>query len=212
MRKTLLLSFLFALCAAMQAQNAPAQAVVGDYSGELYVSLFEEVYDENTIILDEDTGEPIPYTVNITAEADGTIVFSLNNFSFLGLPLGDIRLPGIAVNGEGQRYTFGDNEPQRFDFLEGEIIADASLDNARSYVESDSLVAYIPVEWIMEDDERTPIYVLFKGKRLIPESIASAQAAHSAAEIYDLAGRRRVAVMQLPKGLYIVGGKKQIVK
>lgn len=208
MRKTLLLSFLFALCAAMQAQNAPAQAVVGDYSGELYVSLLDEVYDQDTR-LDE------PYTVNITAEADGTIVFSLNDFSFAGALLGDIRLPGIAVNAEGQHYTFGENTPQRFVFLEGteaEIVADASLDHTRSYIEGDSLVAYIPVVWVLNEDTSFPIYVLFKGKRLILEGIASTQAARSAEEIYDLAGRRRAIATQLPKGLYIVGGKKQIIK
>lgn len=210
MKKTLLLSLLFALCATMHAQTTPAQAVVGHYTGELYVSLFDEIYDESTLVVDEDTKESIPYTVNIAAEADGTIVFSLNDFSFLGLPLGDIRLPGIAVAVDGQHYTFGENTPVRFDFLEGAIIADASLDNVRSYVEDDSLVAYIPVEWITEDDETVPIYVLFTGKRPIPESIASVPTVRNFTEVYDLFGRRRTT--QLSKGLYIVGGKKQIVK
>lgn len=214
MKKTLLLSLLFALCATMHAQTTPAQAVVGQYTGELYVSLLDEIYDESTLISDEDTKDPIPYTVNIAAEADGTIVFSLNDFSFTEMLLGDIRLPGIAVNKEGTHYIFGENEPVRFDFLEGLIIADASLDNARSYVEGDSLIAYIPVVWITDEKEMgdVPIYVLFKGVRPTPEGISAVKVAESATAIYDLAGRRQSKAASRAKGLYIINGKKQIIK
>lgn len=219
MKKTLLLSLLFALCATMHAQTTPAQAVVGQYTGELYVSLMEENYTETTLmtfrdsITDEDV--PVPYTVNIAVEESGTIVFSLNDFSFSGALLGDIRLPGIAVSDKGARYTFSENDPVRFNFLEGteaEIVADASLDNTRSYVEGDSLVAYIPVVWVTDFMGDVPIYVLFKGVRPTTEGVSVVKVAQNAVATYDLAGRRQPNVASRAKGLYIVNGKKQIVK
>lgn len=85
------------------------------------------------------------------------------NFSFAGLPLGTIYLPAIALEQNDNTYTFGKNNDVRFNFLGGEIVADAHLDEVRSYVKGDSIVAYIPVVWIQNETQTTPIYVLFKG-------------------------------------------------
>lgn len=206
MKKTLLLALLFVLCISGHAQTENARAVAGQYTGELYVSLMEEVYNDDTRLDD-------PTTVSITVGQDGAIDFALNNFSFSGALLGDISLPGITVSRDGRRYTFGENAPRRFSFLEGEIVADASLDNTQSYAEGDSLVAYIPVVWLMDEETQIPIYVLFKGVRPTPEGISNLTATRREQTVYDLGGRRQSAEMgRNTKGVRIISGKKQLIK
>ena len=97
------------------------------------------------------------------SETEGKVDFSLPNFSFAGMQLGDIFLPNIALNEAEGTYTFGENPNVRFNFTTAGIIADARLDEKRSYIKGDSIIAYIPVQWIMSEDSSTPIYVLFKG-------------------------------------------------
>ena len=154
--------FLLSCIAMVSSFTAFAQTdvtpVVNKYSGDLYIALETEIYDEDA---------KMPATVTVAASAeDGKVDFSLPNFSFAGLPLGDIFLPNITLTQGDDAYTFGENPDVRFNFLAGtesEIVADAHLDNTRSYIKGDSIVAYIPVMWIQSETAKTPIYVLFKG-------------------------------------------------
>ena len=154
--------FLLSCIALVSSFTAFAQTdvtpVVNKYSGDLYIALMTENYDEDA---------KMNATVTVAASAeDGKVNFSLPNFSFAGLPLGDIFLPNITLTQGDEIYTFGENPDVRFNFLEGtesEIVADAHLDNTRSYIKGDSIVAYIPVMWIQSETVKTPIYVLFKG-------------------------------------------------
>lgn len=158
--KKLLLTCIAAAASFTAFAQTDVTPVVNKYKGDLYIS-FEEVYDE-------DAKMDAKVTVSASTEA-GKVNFSLPNFSFAGLPLGTIYLPAIALEQNDSTYTFGKNNDVRFNFLGGEIVADAHLDEVRSYVKGDSIVAYIPVVWIQAEATdsteavTTPIYVLFKG-------------------------------------------------
>ncbi len=154
--------FLLTCVAVASSFTAFAQTdvtpVVNKYSGDLYISLFTEDYDE-------DNKMDAKVLVSASSEA-GKVDFSLPNFAFAGTSLGDIFLPGISVKQEDGIYTFGENPDVRFNFLAGtpsEIVADAHLNEQKSYIKGDSIVAYIPVQWV-QTSRNTPIYVLFKGK------------------------------------------------
>ena len=154
--------FLLTCVAVASSFTAFAQTdvtpVVNKYSGDLYINLFTENYDE-------DNKMDAKVFVSASSEA-GKVDFSLPNFAFAGTSLGDIFLPGISVTQEDGIYTFGENPDVRFNFLAGtpsEIVADAHLNEQKSYIKGDSIVAYIPVQWV-QTSRNTPIYVLFKGK------------------------------------------------
>lgn len=154
--------FLLTCVAVASSLTAFAQTdvtpVVNKYSGDLYINLLTENYDE-------DSKMDAQVTVSASSEA-GKVDFSLPNFAFGGMPLGDIYLPGISIQQNDGIYTFGENPDVRFNFLAGtanEIVADAHLNEQKSYIKGDSIVAYIPVQWI-QTSRNTPIYVLFKGK------------------------------------------------
>ena len=185
--------------------------VVGDYTGELYVALTEEIYDENTLA---NKAANVSVTAATTA---GKVDFKLPNFSFANMQLGDIALPGIGLNKGEDNYTFAVNDTVTFKFL-GVIEATATLDSKRSYVKGDSIIAYVPVYWIQSANVKTPIYVLFKGKKAGTTGIGAApQATETAAPqrgVYTLSGIRVADSVNanLPKGLYIVDGKKTLVR
>lgn len=170
--KKLLLSVCACLCMATAAfaQNA-AKNVSGTYTGDLYISLGAPV--------DTATAEPLPnQSVTITpsqTDSVSTIDFSLPNFGFSGLMLGDINLPGIGVvEGNGQ-YNFAPNDQQSMTFLPGtenQIDALVSIDNTASYIENSDAMINIGVIWMMPSGTQLPIYVTFVGKkRLILESV-----------------------------------------
>lgn len=155
-------NFLLACVAVASSLSAFAQTdvtpVVNKYSGDLYISLMFENYDENSKM-------NAKVTVSASNEA-GKVDFSLPNFAFGGMPLGDIFLPNISISQKEDEYVFAENPDVRFNFLAGtpnEIVADAHLNETKSYIKGDSIVAYIPVQWI-QSTRKTPIYVLFKGK------------------------------------------------
>lgn len=164
MRKLLLTCIATAASFTAFAQT-DVTPVVNKYKGDLYISLEEdEIYDEESKVTAN-------VYVKATTEA-GKVDFSLPNFSFAGLPLGDIFLPNIDLAQNDSTYTFGENKKVRFTFLPGtedQIVADAYLDNTRSYVKGDSIIAYIPVTWIIAESETpeenvtAPIHVMFKG-------------------------------------------------
>lgn len=155
----------FAVVSSFTAMaQTDVQPIVAKYSGDLYIALNEEEYSE-------DARMSATVLVDANNEA-GKVDFSLPNFSFASMPLGDIFLPNIEVKENEGVYTFGENPDVRFNFLDGEIVADAHLDYTRSYVKGDSIVAYIPVQWVQESGN-TPIYVLFKGKVQSPYDLTN---------------------------------------
>lgn len=213
--KKLLLSVCACLCMATAAfaQNA-AKNVSGTYTGDLYISLGMPV--------DTATAEPLPnQSVTITpsqTDSISTIDFNLPNFALGELALGDINLPGIGVvEGNGQ-YNFAPNDQQSLTFLQGtpmQINALVSINDSTSSIKDSEAFVNIDVIWVVSEDEQTPIYVTFVGKKKVAAGISQvAIPATKATGIYTLKGVRinSTDVKSLPKGLYIVNGKKQIVK
>ena len=208
MKKTLLTLILSAAAlTGIQAQNATSWKAIGDYTGVLYIALGAPV--------DKDMDEPIAdqkVSIAANATADDKINFTLPNFSFSGSVLGDIVLPGIKVREEGYKVRFAKNDSVSFNFLDGTILARAVLDETKSYVELDSLVAYVNVTWTNSEAGEFPIYVLFEGIKPT-NAITAVSASDNRTARYDyslLTGRRIDATKPLPHGIYLINGKKVV--
>lgn len=200
------------MATAAFAQNA-AKNVSGTYTGDLYIALGAPV--------DTTKDEPIPdQSIQITpsqTDSISTIDFSLPNFGFSGLMLGDINLPGIGVvEGDGQ-YNFAPNDLQSLTFLPGtdaQIDALVCINDTASSIKNSEAVINIDVIWVTEDMQ-FPIYVTFVGKKTVDAGISQVATTETKAKgIYTLTGVRvnTTDVKSLPKGIYIVNGKKEIVK
>lgn len=201
------------MATAAFAQNA-AKNVSGTYTGDLYIAL--------GVPVDTTKDEPIPdQSIQITpsqTDSISTIDFSLSNFGFSGMMLGDINLPGIGVvEGDGQ-YNFAPNDLQSLTFLPGtenQIDALVCINDTASSIKNSEAVINIDVIWVMSEDTQLPIYVTFVGKKTVDAGINQvATMEDKATGIYTLTGIRVNAtdVKSLPKGIYIINGKKQIVK
>lgn len=170
MRKLLLMA-VAVCCSAPTFAQTDVQPVVGGYEGNLYVNVGSADYVE-----DKDLRMYAKVFVNASEDATGKVDFSLPNFSFMGMKLGDIFLPTIGLNENDGVYTFGENPEVRLTFKLSEtnsILADAKLDEALSYVKGDSIVAYIPVQWVQSETQEVPIAVLFKGVRVNPYALSN---------------------------------------
>ncbi len=170
MRKLLLMAVAVCCSAPIFAQT-DVQPVVGGYEGNLYVNVGSADYLEN-----KDLRMYAKVFVNASEDATGKVDFSLPNFSFMGIKLGDIFLPTIGLNAQNGVYTFGENPEVRLTFNTqeiGTILADAKLDDAQTYVKGDSIVAYIPVKWVQSETQKVPIAVLFKGVRVNPYALSN---------------------------------------
>lgn len=216
--KKLLLSVCACLCMATAAfaQNA-AKNVSGTYTGDLYIALGAPIDLTDTTLV------PIPdQSIQITpsqTDSVSSIDFSLPNFA-LGdmLVLGDINLPGIGVVAGDSVYSFAPNAPQSLTFLPGtdsQIDALVSINDSTSSIKNSEAVINIDVIWVMSENSQMPIYVAFVGKKTVDAGISQiATTETKATGIYTLTGVRvnTTDVKSLPKGIYIVNGKKQIVK
>ena len=170
MRKLLLMA-VAVCCSAPTFAQTDVQPVVGGYEGNLYVNVGSADYVE-----DNDLRMYAKVFVNASEDATGKVDFSLPNFSFMGIKLGDIFLPTIGLNAQNGVYTFGENPEVRLTFNTqevGTILADAKLDDAQTYVKGDSIVAYIPVKWVQSETQKVPIAVLFKGARVNPYALSN---------------------------------------
>lgn len=215
--KKLLLSVCACLCMATAAfaQNA-AKNVSGTYTGDLYISLGEP------IDLTDTTFVPIPnQSIQITpsqTDSVSSIDFSLPNFGFSGIMLGDINLPGIGVVAGDSVYSFAPNAPQSMTFLPGtdsQIDALVSINDSTSSIKNSEAMINIDVVWVMSEDLQMPIYVVFVGKKTVDAGISQVATTETKATgIYTLTGVRVNAtdIKSLPKGIYIVNGKKEIIK
>lgn len=214
MKKTLLTLFIALLTGATAMAQGVATSVEGSYTGDLYVSLYAPATDDM---------EPIPdQSVNIVADSENTVTLSLRDFSFAGMLLGDIVLEEIPVSMNADNsVVFGDKAPKDFTFhatmegnYVGDIIATAKVNSENSSINGLKLAADIDVVWDNGGDY-VPIYVRFNGERPAPTGIEAATSTSAKTTgVYTLTGVRVAAnnTKGLPKGIYLVGGKKVFVK
>lgn len=215
--KKLLLSVCACLCMATAAfaQNA-AKNVSGTYTGDLYISMGAPIDLTDTTLV------PIPnQSIQITpsqTDSVSSIDFSLPNFALGELMLGDINLPGIGVVDADSVYSFAPNAPQSLTFLPGteaQIDALVSINDSTSSIKNSEAVINIDVIWVMSEDSQMPIYVAFVGKKAVDAGISSVTSTGAQAKgIYTLTGVRmpNTDATNLPKGIYIINGKKTIIK
>ena len=88
------------------------------------------------------------------------------------------------------------------------------INDTASSIKNSEAVINIDVIWVTEDMQ-FPIYVTFVGKKTVDAGISQVATTETKAKgIYTLTGVRvnTTDVKSLPKGIYIVNGKKQIVK
>ena len=225
MRKTLLLFTMLFSAVSLFAQTV-AQKAAGNYSGILYVNLFEPINDETQPLPEtDDEGDPI-YDVNdnqvnkifevvIESQAENTVKFGLYNFGFLGLSLGDIVLENVPVEEQADgSVKFGENSPVSFSFGDGEILATAKINEENSYIKGDYAYIDVDVVWTnsdtdvedpTDDSDDVPIYVRFQGTDAVKTGIASVGTATVKNKAFDLQGRR---IEKMQNGISIVNGKK----
>lgn len=203
------------MATAAFAQNA-AKNVSGTYTGDLYISMGAPIDLTDTTLV------PIPdQSIQITpsqTDSVSSIDFSLPNFALGELMLGDINLPGIGVVAGDSVYSFAPNAPQSLTFLPGtddQIDALVSINDSTSSIKNSEVVINIDVIWVMSEDSQVPIYVAFVGKKTVDAGISQVSTTETKATgIYTLTGVRmpNTDATNLPKGIYIINGKKTIIK
>ena len=206
MKKLLLTAALLVAAFTGRAQSV-VEAISGNYTGDLYIS-FAPINDAT---------EPIAgQRVTLAAgEAEGTVSLSLFDFQFNDVPMGDIVVPAVPVseNADGS-IAFGENEPVSL-VLGGFIEATAGINPETSHISGGILTADIDVLWTNSGgDAPVPIYVRFVSDGTSGIDGVTVQPAKAARGIYTISGRRvnATSTTALPAGLYIVDGKKTLVK
>lgn len=217
MKKLLLtLCASFCLASAALAQSA-AQKVAGTYTGTVYVSLSGPVDVTNP-------GDALTFTdqkVDIVATdtVSNTIDFTLYDFRFTeALQLGNVNLQNVGVKDSIAGITvFRPMEPAELTFLRDtpmQIDAAVSIDNTQSTITDSEASIMLNVMWHMPNDD-APISVAFVGKKAVDAGISSVTTTGAQAKgIYTLTGVRmpNTDATNLPKGIYIINGKKTIIK
>lgn len=208
MRKALLTFFLGA-CALVAGAQSVASNVAGEYTGDIWIGLGAPVdtTNQDTRLCDQH--------VTITAgEAEGTINFSLPNFQFGGSPVGDIELNAVPVFlAETGYVNFGDNPAVPLSLAGGIIQATAQINTAESFINGNMINAKIDVVWT--NGSNLPINVLFKGVKSVPDGIENITANDAVTGTYTLSGvclNTAGSTDDLPAGIYIINGKKTIIK
>lgn len=217
MKKLLLtLCASFCLASAALAQSA-AQKVAGTYTGTVYVSLSGPVDVTNP-------GDALTFTdqkVDIVATdtVSNTIDFTLYDFRFTeALQLGNVNLQNVGVRDSIAGITvFRPMEPAELTFLRDtpmQIDAAVSIDNTQSTITDSEASIMLNVVWHMPNDD-APISVAFVGKKVVDAGISQVPTATTQAKgIYTIGGVRmpNTDATNLPKGIYIINGKKTIIK
>ena len=207
--KKALLTFFLGACALVASAQSVASNVAGEYTGSIWVALGAPVDTTN-----QDTRLPDQHVTITAGETEGTINFSLPNFQFGGSPVGDIELNAVPVFlAETGYINFGDNPAVPLSLAGGIIQATAQINTAESFINGNMINAKIDVVWT--NGGNLPINVLFKGVKSVPDGIENITANAAATGTYTLTGalvNTTGSTDGLPDGIYIINGKKTIIK
>lgn len=208
MKKILLaLATVFTVGFTATAQTA-ATEIAGTYKGDLYIAVGVEISETDEPLTDQ--------TITLEADSTGsTVTLSLANFAFAGEPLGDIVIPDVPVEQQADgSIRFGANDPIDLSFLEGTILATAKINESTTVYNAGQLTANLDVAWTNTGGDPMPIYVRFISKEKTAGIGDITLDAPAKAGIYTLSGTRVNASSTngLAKGIYIVNGKKTIIR
>ena len=180
--------------------------IVGDYTCDFYLALGAPVGEDAVAV----PGTPVAIKQGAAA---GTIDFELNDFSLQGEVLGDVKLSAITINKDAEgKYTFAEHERQPVALSLGgdPINAMVKLDCQTSYIKDGKAYIDVDILWITGPDNSLPIYVRLISTEFVA-GISSVEAATVRTKgVYSLDGRYVGNALgnHLPKGVYIVNGKK----
>ena len=146
MKKFLLsLAVLFTATFSANAQIVDTKPICGTYTCDFYLSMPDPIPDD----LEPFPGTPVQI---LPGDEAGTINFFLQNFTMGTEVLGDVLLKNIKVQCDAEgKYTFVEHDAQRVELADGEIVADAKLNCATTYVKNGKLYADVDIVWIMND-------------------------------------------------------------
>ena len=153
MKKILLLLLALVLSfTTASAKKSPAERAAGTYSGLLYIGMGTPVTPET---------ESTAANITLEVQSANTVKFTLPNFKYGSLTLGDIVLNNIPVSeDENGRIIFGHNDPQTVSV--SIISANVYIDDATSYIEDDYASVDVNVSTRVVFSDVT-IYVRFQG-------------------------------------------------
>ena len=200
--KKLLLTIMTVLTMGVTATAQNIADLVGTYKGDLYIQLIDPINEETEALPNQ--------SIKIEAGEGKSINFALYNFAFGEMQLGDIVLNNVGVVANQNVVKFEDETPANLSFLGGAIKATAKINPTTSQIEGNKITANLDVMWLQTETIQVPIYVRFIGTKEVPAGIEGTEMNHNAPQtIYTLNGVRvNQTLNQLPKGIYIVNGKK----
>ncbi len=153
--------FLLTLVAAVFAFAAQAQtpaSIAGAYEGSLLVKL--EGMDDTNVDYSK-----IDLTVS---EKEGAVDFTLYNFNFMGIPLGDISISELGISEKDGKVVFEQKDPITVNFS-GLIEATVAINAAKSYIDGTATEVYVDVIWTDGGEMaggNMPIDVYFTGNKM----------------------------------------------
>lgn len=181
-----------------------------------------KTYTDNLIVtINEESTEPMAANITLDEMSDGTYTLSLKNFMLVAgeeeLPVGNITLPGITLTeGQGckefatkQIIAIQPGETGAAEDWIGPMLGDVPID-MQGQLTADKLYCIIDID--MMESLGQNIKVTF-GEELT--GIAAVQGNAARVNVYGIDGRivrsnvsAADALNGLPRGIYVVGGKK----
>lgn len=181
-----------------------------------------KTYTDNLIVtINEESTEPMAANITLDEMSDGTYTLSLKNFMLVAgeekLPVGNITLPGITLTeGQGckefatkQIIAIQPGETGAAEDWIGPMLGDVPID-MQGQLTADKLYCTIDID--MMESLGQIIKVTF-GEELT--GIAAVQGNAARVNVYGIDGRivrsnvsAADALNGLPRGIYVVGGKK----
>lgn len=181
-----------------------------------------KTYTDNLIVtINEESTEPMAANITLDEMSDGTYTLSLKNFMLVAgeekLPVGNITLPGITLTeGQGckefatkQIIAIQPGETGAAEDWIGPMLGDVPID-MQGQLTADKLYCIIDID--MMESLGQNIKVTF-GEELT--GIAAVQGNAARVNVYGIDGRivrcnvsAADALSGLPRGIYVVGGKK----
>ncbi|MBR4846047.1 MAG: leucine-rich repeat domain-containing protein, partial [Bacteroidaceae bacterium] len=140
-------------------------------------------------------GEPgKEYEVPVIEESDDNTI-NLLVATLTQTPVNQYSADGLYVN---YKYTIKENEPMFYPFADG-----SSLSAGKAYLQ-------IPTAWLPAAEQKSISIRFDEGEGTTDmEDIDSTVNSQQSTDIYDLQGRR---VEKVEKGIYIINGKKVVIK
>lgn len=187
----------------------------------------QKVYNENLIVTINGTSTPeIPAAITVTENADGTCSFVLKNFHLVlgesDIAVGNVSLDKVALTDKGAykeistdqtiKIQPGDEEGVAEGAWLGPKLPDVPVKLSGKYNDSH---LYADIDIDMTASLKQVINVKVGKDDNVPTGISSVIAKPSSSTaVYSLSGVKvsNRGTDNLPKGIYIIGGKKVIKK